>query len=103
MVATVQHEFQSISGREHLLEIDIDWCVENDSIGWYEYWGYRFFDDRSDYPSFENYQAWIIHEGIKRKIDTKKLNTEHDKRIVEFCEEKIIDLFETYQERDHFE
>lgn len=43
----------NVLGEELEIEFDVDYCMENDGIGDYEYWGAKGHDSGSDYPVVE--------------------------------------------------
>lgn len=60
---------------EHEIEVGFDCHVENDGIGWYEYWGAREYDAGTDYVVFDEvYSATLVRSGfVKEKEDAPKI------------------------------
>jgi hypothetical protein len=88
-------QYETIALPEELgeeIEVEVDWAVENDGIGPYEYWGYKCFDKGENYlviesvcPVFTN-ESHELQDAITRYIDDNFktiISTLNDTMIIE--------------------
>jgi hypothetical protein len=71
-------QYETISLPQELgeeIEVEVDWTMENDGIGPYEYWGHKCFDKGENYLAIENVypvftdQSQELQDAITRYID----------------------------------
>jgi hypothetical protein len=77
----------NVLGEELEIEFDVDYYIENDGIGDYEYWGAKGHDAGSDYPIVEEvkwdeslYETWQNAE-IKKQTESDSFTDSIEKGI----------------------
>lgn len=71
------------------VELNIEYIIDNDGIGWYEYWGSKFYDRGQNSPVVEDYSIVSVFEVIGGKSQTDNLK---DNKSLE----KLIDFHYTH-------
>lgn len=57
------------NGNQHEILIDFEYRIQNNSIGWFEYWGSVEYDFEPDYMEIDDIKcAWIVLNNRKRRI-----------------------------------
>jgi hypothetical protein len=87
--------FPEIGGND--INVRVEYYIDNDGIGSYEYWGQKCFDAGSDYVEVENIDPVFTDEPEERRAEIIEfIKTEFEK-----CAEQIIGKLELeYRERE---
>ncbi len=63
---TIENE----NGREHDFAVDFSLNVENNSIGWYEYWGHMEYDHQPDYAVLDKIEnVYLVRAGHVKTLE----------------------------------
>lgn len=73
------------------VEVEVNYHMENDGIGAYEYWGARCFDAGHDYPEIDDIKPVFTDkkEQFERFIPVMKYIEKHFEELAEKLTEEI--------------
>lgn len=48
------------------IDVEFEYHIKNDGIGWYEFWGSKEYDAGTNYPEIDEItDAWLVRERIR--------------------------------------
>lgn len=72
------------------LEVKVSYTIETSGIGWYEFWGAKYYDKGEQYPEIMDIEPIFTTETIEEREEILSYINEHFEECAEQVAEKII-------------
>ena len=82
---------------EDTVEVIVHYHIENDGIGWYEYWGAKCYDAGQDYPEIDDIVPVFHLESESEKANINNYIDANFESLARELEAKMV------QEREEFD